>query len=342
VVDEDSCADLHPDAECTDASIEPGEVAVCDLACTNDTQCDDLGANFACESGQCRGGTALTSGTGGTSTSGNPSNTTSGGGGAGPTCEHLFEEHPDGATFDNHANCGTCTCEGGEAECGDSVCPAAGVSVFPCPADVQTDPINVDSTFVQGDTLLMYVSHSGGCEIHDYGLCFEPELGTDPDTSRPAGELRVIHDSNGDNCEAFPSTTLFFDLRPYAEYVMDELDIPGGTVSTPFGHYTFGEPSCDDRWFAGGMQQGEAAEQTLNFPCTTAADCLIVSTDLSCLNGCGAMISAAGEEVFGTTQDHLEAIVCDPANECPSFGMPQCAEHGPMDCVEGRCVELSP
>ena len=31
VVDEDSCADLHPEAECTDASIEPGEVAVCDL-----------------------------------------------------------------------------------------------------------------------------------------------------------------------------------------------------------------------------------------------------------------------------------------------------------------------
>src|SRR5688572_28385469 len=58
VIDEDSCQDLHSDAECTDESIEPGQVAVCDLACTVDEQCESLGGNYFCDGGQCRGATS--------------------------------------------------------------------------------------------------------------------------------------------------------------------------------------------------------------------------------------------------------------------------------------------
>ena len=105
----------------------------------------------------------------------------------------------------------------------------------------------------------------------------------------------------------------------------------------------FGELGCDDLQYAAGWQQREASDQTLNLGCNTASDCLVVSDSLSCYNGCGAMISAAGEEAFTTTQDHIETQIC-PAfedNECPESS-PSCAERGPLDCVEGRCVELSP
>jgi len=54
VVDSSSCADLSPRAKCTNQSVEPGELAVCDLSCERDGDCAALGEDFACPSGFCR------------------------------------------------------------------------------------------------------------------------------------------------------------------------------------------------------------------------------------------------------------------------------------------------
>lgn len=54
VVAQDSCSDLDQGATCTAASIEPGAIAVCDAACTNDAACSSLGADFSCQGGFCR------------------------------------------------------------------------------------------------------------------------------------------------------------------------------------------------------------------------------------------------------------------------------------------------
>jgi hypothetical protein len=54
LVDRDSCRDLAEAAQCTDQSIEPGAVAVCDVACRSDADCVKLGGDFECESGFCR------------------------------------------------------------------------------------------------------------------------------------------------------------------------------------------------------------------------------------------------------------------------------------------------
>ena len=51
-----SCADLAPDASCTDQSVEPGAVAVCDVACTVQSDCARLGANYTCQGSFCRTG----------------------------------------------------------------------------------------------------------------------------------------------------------------------------------------------------------------------------------------------------------------------------------------------
>jgi hypothetical protein len=54
VVGKDSCGDLSADALCTADSVEPGEVAVCDLACGGDGDCAALSASHRCDSGYCR------------------------------------------------------------------------------------------------------------------------------------------------------------------------------------------------------------------------------------------------------------------------------------------------
>ena len=60
-----SCADLAPDASCTDQSVEPGAVAVCDVACTVQSDCARLGANYTCQGSFCRTGSPPDPGDGG-------------------------------------------------------------------------------------------------------------------------------------------------------------------------------------------------------------------------------------------------------------------------------------
>jgi hypothetical protein len=55
VVGQSQCSDLAPDAVCTNQSIEPGAVAVCDVDCERDRDCAALGSGFSCETGFCRG-----------------------------------------------------------------------------------------------------------------------------------------------------------------------------------------------------------------------------------------------------------------------------------------------
>src|SRR5690349_1946365 len=55
LVGEDECSDLDSEAECTDASIEPGALAVCDVSCSSAIDCANLGGAFVCQDGFCRG-----------------------------------------------------------------------------------------------------------------------------------------------------------------------------------------------------------------------------------------------------------------------------------------------
>jgi hypothetical protein len=60
VVGESECSDLAPGATCTNQSIEPGRVAVCDLPCDRDRDCNGLGDEFRCPAGFCRAAPAET------------------------------------------------------------------------------------------------------------------------------------------------------------------------------------------------------------------------------------------------------------------------------------------
>jgi hypothetical protein len=64
-VDGGSCADLSPQARCTNTSVEPGAIAVCDLSCSGAADCGALGEGFACDGGFCRSSTPPANGGGG-------------------------------------------------------------------------------------------------------------------------------------------------------------------------------------------------------------------------------------------------------------------------------------
>jgi hypothetical protein len=54
ILGEDSCSELASTARCTDQSVEPGNVAVCDVSCATRADCAALGDGHVCEGGFCR------------------------------------------------------------------------------------------------------------------------------------------------------------------------------------------------------------------------------------------------------------------------------------------------
>ena len=54
LTDATSCTDLGASVDCTNQSVEPGQVAVCDASCTSDGDCGPLGNGYQCRAGFCR------------------------------------------------------------------------------------------------------------------------------------------------------------------------------------------------------------------------------------------------------------------------------------------------
>src|SRR5688572_2272815 len=120
---------------------------------------------------------------------------TTGAGGADGGCQLLFQEFPDGSSFNHPAACEACTCTAGEVSCvpyDDGPC-YIGVPVFPCTTDTPGDAVDLTSAFIQGDLLLLDVSYGGGCETHEFGVCYESRLGDSGTPGAILGSLRLIH-----------------------------------------------------------------------------------------------------------------------------------------------------
>ncbi|RMF68007.1 MAG: hypothetical protein D6743_04005 [Calditrichaeota bacterium] len=92
----------------------------------------------------------------------------------------------------------------------------AAVIITDMPAEsIQQDPFRLDSVSISGDTLLLRLSYSGGCQPHAFQLYMTPSAFLE---SFPVqADLFVRHQGHGDACEAYLSRELGFDLRPIAE-----------------------------------------------------------------------------------------------------------------------------
>lgn len=284
LVGKSSCRDLAGAATCTDQSIEPGQVAVCDQACMQDSDCAALGTGFSCESGFCRG--AKLGGTG------DPSNP----------------------------------------------------PVIECPANVKTDPLTVVRMRFRGDVFDVDVTHGGGCATHDYTLCYGPEFLESFPVQTP---LRLIHDAHDDSCDALISRSLHFDLKPLADTYARAYHAPSGIISTSYGMYLFGTPSCDERSQAADSQVGLAvkwaqAQDVLQSAPSCAADteCKQVRAATSCSDLCSAGIANSRTDDLAEGLAAIENAVCgDFAKTCPERPQTVCTEPPPLACTNGSCVD---
>ncbi len=75
---------------------------------------------------------------------------------------------------------------------------------------LKMDSYRLDTVFVDGDTLRIKISYSGGCREHTFKLWKLPPNALVP----PPVELLLEHDAHGDMCEAWLTRWLAFSLRP--------------------------------------------------------------------------------------------------------------------------------
>ena len=76
------------------------------------------------------------------------------------------------------------------------------------------------------------MSYSGGCASHYFRLCYDSAF---LESFPVQANLRLEHDSQGDMCEAYPTETRQFDLRPLADAYRAAYRTENGTVILRLG-----------------------------------------------------------------------------------------------------------
>lgn len=87
----------------------------------------------------------------------------------------------------------------------------------------ESDPFTLKSHEINGDTLSLVVSYSGGCQEHSFDLIGN---GSYAKSLPPQSRLRLIHNGNNDNCRSLIETNLKFNVK--------ELRYPGTDVLVIF------------------------------------------------------------------------------------------------------------
>jgi len=349
IVDQSSCTDLAKAAVCTDKSIEPGKVAVCDQPCERRSDCTALGPDFSCEMGFCRApALSMGSGSGGsTSVSSGGTSMSSGGvpvpagawglgGGGVPVPGGTWtgggEPSEAGAGFGGSA--------GGDGE------PIGSMKLFPamqCPANAKSDEFDLIRHRLYGDVLQLEIGHTGGCAEHEYTLCYEGEfVGSSP----VQVELRLLHNANGDTCQTYSTQSLITTLDGLAEAYALRYQKTSDIVLTTYGTYAFGTPECEARTRAASDQIAQALRWSQMGPpavahptCASDDDCNWVSTNVSCSVGCGAPLGSVRTVTFERFLGRIDQHTCkDFSSSCPMLPQPPCAPPRALSCTGGECM----
>ena len=92
----------------------------------------------------------------------------------------------------------------------------------------QTDAFQLESVAVDGHVLAVEVSYPGGCRNHEFLLQAPRSFHVRSEFVQL--EVALIHNANGDPCEAFLTEQLRFDLRPIARLYRQTYHRDTGTV----------------------------------------------------------------------------------------------------------------
>lgn len=83
------------------------------------------------------------------------------------------------------------------------------------PEDLKKDQFDIDRSVIDGTSLMLALSSSGGCTEHAYSLTMTPAAFIE---SYPVqANIYLRHDAKGDACRAIITDTVVFDLTPIVE-----------------------------------------------------------------------------------------------------------------------------
>lgn len=96
-----------------------------------------------------------------------------------------------------------------------------------CEGNEESDAFDLRSMSFEEDVLTYGVAYGGGCEDHDFTLCWD---GTFLESFPVQVNLRLIHNAHNDACEAYLSEEVSFSLVSLREAYQDGYGDTGGTI----------------------------------------------------------------------------------------------------------------
>lgn len=104
-----------------------------------------------------------------------------------------------------------------------------------CHAD-EGDETRIQDAAIEGDELVLLLGYGGGCESHDFVLCWPDQAFAE---SAPVQAfLELWHDAHGDPCDAWLEEERRFDLRPLAESWAEAYGSTSGTIVVHIGDFS--------------------------------------------------------------------------------------------------------
>jgi len=92
-----------------------------------------------------------------------------------------------------------------------------------------SDPFELGDVVINGNQVSVTVSYSGGCKPHTFEIIWDEVVAS---TNPPQINLIILHDSNDDNCEAYITETLVFEL----EELVGTASVSGSAVGAYSGY----------------------------------------------------------------------------------------------------------
>ena len=89
------------------------------------------------------------------------------------------------------------------------------------------DRYRLNEISIDGDSIEINLSYSGGCRDHVFKLIAKNYFG---DSTVPEAELDLSHNSNFDPCEAFPTEMQIFNLLPLKNEFIRIFDKETGSI----------------------------------------------------------------------------------------------------------------
>ena len=101
------------------------------------------------------------------------------------------------------------------------------------PMDYPHDDFDLDTAYIEDDCIYFLVHYSGGCKEHDFILGIDPLICSSPNY------LVLTHNANQDDCEAYLTETLSFDLTSLQQPGLSEIIIPVSIYTDELHFYDY-------------------------------------------------------------------------------------------------------